>query len=123
MQLADPDQFEANIFVTELDVFSIKIGGDATVSIDALSGLSFPAKITAIAPLATVSQGVVSYEVTVELTSLQPSIGMQSATTWNLPHPVLRLLSHNKGLAVQVSHPPAHHRIMPLMSGQYQLYL
>jgi len=85
MQLADPDQFEANIFVTELDVFSLKIGGDANVSIDALSGLSFPAKITAIAPLATISQGVVSYEVTVELTSLKPSIGIQSATTLNLP--------------------------------------
>jgi multidrug efflux pump subunit AcrA (membrane-fusion protein) len=74
MQLGDPTQFEANILVTEKDIFSIKVGGDATVSLDALSGLSFPAKITKIAPLATVQQGVVNYKVTVGLTSLRPVI-------------------------------------------------
>ncbi len=35
-------------------------------------GLNFPAKITQIAPLATVQQGVVNYSVTVELTSTRP---------------------------------------------------
>lgn len=74
MQLADPNQFAANILVTESDIFSVKIGGEATVSLDALSGLIFPAKITKIAPLATVSQGVVNYKVTVELTSLRPMV-------------------------------------------------
>ncbi len=72
MQIADPNQFEANILVTETDIFSVKIGGEATVAVDALSGLSFPAKITAIAPLATVQQGVVNYKVTAEITSLKP---------------------------------------------------
>ncbi len=72
MQLADPSKFEANILVTEKDVFSVRTGGDATVSLDALSGLSFPARIAKVAPLATTQQGVVNYRVTVELTSLQP---------------------------------------------------
>lgn len=80
MQIADPNQFEANIMVTEKDVFSVKVDGDATVSIDALSGVSFPAKITAIAPLATTSQGVVSYKVTVKITSLQPSATSTNAS-------------------------------------------
>lgn len=75
LQLADPNQFEANIMVTEKDIFSVKVGGEATVSLDALSGLSFPARITKIAPLATVQQGVVNYKVTVELTSLRPTSG------------------------------------------------
>jgi HlyD family secretion protein len=96
MQLADPSQFDANILVTEKDIFSIKIGGDATVSLDALSGLSFPAKITKIAPLATVQQGVVNYKVTVGLTSLRPIIAglttqrpAQSASGGNIPTGIL----------------------------------
>jgi multidrug efflux pump subunit AcrA (membrane-fusion protein) len=96
MQLADPSQFDANILVTEKDIFSIKVGGDATVSLDALSGLSFPAKITKIAPLATVQQGVVNYKVTVGLTSLRPIIAglttqrpAQSALGGNLPTGIL----------------------------------
>jgi hypothetical protein len=48
------------------------IGGDAIVSFDALPDLTFPAKITLIAPLATIQQGVVNYKVTVELTSTNP---------------------------------------------------
>jgi multidrug efflux pump subunit AcrA (membrane-fusion protein) len=74
MQVADPTQFEANIMVSERDIFSVKIGGDASVSLDAMSGLSFPAKIANIAPLATIQQGVVNYQVTVELTSLRPTL-------------------------------------------------
>jgi multidrug efflux pump subunit AcrA (membrane-fusion protein) len=84
MQLADPNQFEANILVTEKDIFSVKLGGEATVALDALSGLSFPAKITKIAPLATVSQGVVNYKVTVELTSLKPTIAGLSGQRSNM---------------------------------------
>lgn len=72
VEIADPEKFIANILVTERDVMSVKLGGDATVSFDALSGLNFPAKITQIAPLATVQQGVVNYKVTVELTSTRP---------------------------------------------------
>jgi hypothetical protein len=73
IEIAEPEKFVANILVTERDIFSVKIGGDATVSFDALTGLNFPAKITKIAPLATVQQGVVNYNVTVGLTSLTPS--------------------------------------------------
>jgi len=58
--------------VTEKDIFSVKVGGEATVTLDALDGISYPARITAIAPTATVSSGVVNYKVTVELTSLTP---------------------------------------------------
>ncbi len=80
MQIADPNQFEANMLITEQDIASLTLGGDATVSLDAFSGLNFPAKITAIAPTATISQGVVNYQVTVDLTSLQPVSANQTAT-------------------------------------------
>jgi HlyD family secretion protein len=81
VQIADPNQFQANILVTENDIFSVKLGGDATVSLDALSNVTYPAKITKISPTATVSSGVVNYSVTIQLTSLQPVNTKQNSTT------------------------------------------
>jgi HlyD family secretion protein len=81
IQIADPNQFKAVIQVTEQDIFSVQVGAEATVSLDALSGLNFPAKVTAIAPTATVSSGVVTYKVTVNLTSLVPTGSVASNST------------------------------------------
>jgi HlyD family secretion protein len=81
VEIAQPDKFVANILVTERDVMSLNLQGDATVAFDALSGLNFPAKITKIAPLATISQGVVNYNVTVELTSTTPIFNRPSVST------------------------------------------
>ena len=72
IEIADPTEFEANILVTENDILSVKLGGEATVSIDSLTGTSYPASISWISPTAKVSSGVVNYEVTVKLTSLEP---------------------------------------------------
>jgi multidrug efflux pump subunit AcrA (membrane-fusion protein) len=75
LTIADPSQFQADILVTENDIPNVQLDGQATVSLDALSDLTFPAAITWIAPTATVSSGVVNYKVTVTLTSLQPING------------------------------------------------
>jgi biotin carboxyl carrier protein/polyhydroxyalkanoate synthesis regulator phasin len=72
IQVADPAKFEANILVGESDIFQVTLGGDATVQVDAMSSLVLPAKITWIAPTATVQQGVVNYQVTVEIQSTAP---------------------------------------------------
>ncbi|MBN1188685.1 MAG: HlyD family efflux transporter periplasmic adaptor subunit [Dehalococcoidales bacterium] len=72
IEIAEPDKFIANVLVTERDIMNVTIGRKASVSCDALSGLSFPAEITQVAPLATIQSGVVNYTVTVELTSLVP---------------------------------------------------
>jgi HlyD family secretion protein len=71
VQIADPTQFQADILVTEQDIYSVNLGGTAIVAVEALSGATYPATITAIAPRATVSQGVVSYSVTVEIAPKQ----------------------------------------------------
>jgi multidrug efflux pump subunit AcrA (membrane-fusion protein) len=82
--IADPTQFDANIKVAESDIYSVKLGGDATVSVDALSDLTFPARITFISPTATVSSGVVNYSVVVTLTSLKPVSTTTQTTAQNL---------------------------------------
>lgn len=82
--VADPSKFEVNVLVGERDISSMSIGGVATVSVDSMTGVVLPARITAIAPTATISQGVVNYQVTVEvesgsanITGAAPSGGFQ----------------------------------------------
>jgi hypothetical protein len=54
------------------------------MTLNALPGVSLPAKITQIAPTATISSGVVNYAVTVNITSLPPvTAGSTSAATAN----------------------------------------
>jgi len=74
--LADPDKFEVDILVSEFDISQVEIGGEAIVEVDAL-GLSLPAQITHLAPTATISSGVVNYEVDVELESLESVVQEQ----------------------------------------------
>ena len=69
--LADPDKFEAEILVSEMDILQVELGGTAWVEVDALDGLSLPAEITHISPTATISSGVVNYRVKVEITSFE----------------------------------------------------
>jgi len=72
VQLADPDKFEAEVMVGEMDILQLKLGADAIVQVDAMPEISLPAKVTHISPTATIQSGVVNYEVKVELQSLQP---------------------------------------------------
>jgi RND family efflux transporter MFP subunit len=69
--LADPNKFEADILVSEMDIPQVKLGGDASVQVDAMQGMSLPAKVTHISPTATIQSGVVNYKVKVEVQSLE----------------------------------------------------
>jgi len=71
IELVDTDKFEAEILVNEMDFFQIKLGGQAWVQVDAMPGLSLPAKVAHISPTAIIQQGVVNYKVKVETESLQ----------------------------------------------------
>ena len=65
--VADPDQFEALILVSENDISKVAEGTRAQVSVDALPGVVLPAKVTHIAPTASITSGVVNYEVTIKV--------------------------------------------------------
>jgi len=69
--IADPNKFEADILVSEMDIFQVKLEGDATVQIDAMPMLTLLAKVTHISPTAIIQQGVVNYIVKVEIESLE----------------------------------------------------
>jgi multidrug efflux pump subunit AcrA (membrane-fusion protein) len=71
VQLADPNKFEADIMVSEMDILQVKVGGEAWVQVDAMSGMNLPAEVTHISPTATIQSGVVNYVVKVEVQSLE----------------------------------------------------
>ncbi len=79
VQLADPNKFEADIMVSEMDILQVKLGGKAWVQVDALSGLTLPAEVIHISPTSTIQSGVVNYEVKVEVKSLEAMMQEQQA--------------------------------------------
>jgi len=79
VQLADPGRFEAYIMVSEMDILQVKLGEDARVQVDAMTGLNLPAEITHISPTATIQSGVVNYQVRVEVESLEAVMPQRQA--------------------------------------------
>jgi len=94
VKLADPNKFEADILVSEMDIVDIELGGTALVEVDAL-GVAVPAEVTHISPTATIQSGVVNYTVKVELQSLETVIQEQQAA--------LADIQLREGLTVTVS--------------------
>ena len=71
MEVARTTDFEVDILVSEMDIFQVSEGENATVQIDALPGMSLLAQVTYISPTATIASGVVNYEVKVEIQPLE----------------------------------------------------
>ncbi|MBI4180862.1 MAG: biotin/lipoyl-binding protein [Chloroflexi bacterium] len=82
--LADPAKFEADILVNETDILQTKLGGNASVQVEAMPGLNLPAKVTQIAPTATIQSGVVNYKVKVAVASLQSVMQARQQAIGNL---------------------------------------
>lgn len=57
------DQKVAEVSLNEVDVSNVKVGDKATITFDAIDGLSITGTVTQVDLLGTVSQGVVSYTV------------------------------------------------------------
>lgn len=65
--LVDPNTLRLDINVDENDVARIELNQPATISLDALPGRTFRGRVVAIAPTATIAQGVASYLVSVTI--------------------------------------------------------
>jgi len=109
IELVDPTKFEADILVSEMDIFNIRLGAEAIIQVDAMPGISLPSKVTHISPIATIQQGVVNYEVKVEIESLEAV--MQERQEGGMPLPpgdgllpmMLEDFQLREGLTVTVS--------------------
>ena len=99
--IADPAKFEADILVSEIDIFQVKLGGEASVQVDAVQGMSLPAEVTHISPTATIQQGVVNYKVKVELQSLEAAMqerqeARQKAMQGELPEGIKKAIEEGR---------------------------
>ncbi len=63
--ITDLSSFEATVTLAEADIASVKVGQKATMTFDALPDLTLTGKVESVDSAGTVSQGVVSYTVTI----------------------------------------------------------
>ena len=79
--IADISSLEIKVNVAEVDVNSIAISQDVTVTADAAPGLTFNGKVSAILNIGTSQQGVVTFPVTVVIPKPDPALksGMTAA--------------------------------------------
>ena len=72
--IVDLSQLQVKVTVSEVDIAKINVGEIASMTMDALSGKTYNAKVTAVAPVGTVTSGVVNYSVTLEITNSDGAI-------------------------------------------------
>jgi len=105
--LADPNKFEADILVNEMDFLQVKLGGEARVQVDAVPGLSLSAKVSHISPTAVIQSGVVNYKVKVEVQSLEEAMQEQQEA--------MQKAMQERQQTEQAGQPEGQQRQMPTM--------
>ncbi len=70
-----------DIPLNEVDVSKVKVGDKATLTFDAVDGLSLTGKVASIDTVGTVTQGVVNYTVTISFDSTDPRVKPGMSTT------------------------------------------
>jgi RND family efflux transporter MFP subunit len=65
--LIDPSAIRVDVTVDETDVAKVAVGKVANITFDALPGRPFRGKVTSVAPNGTLSQGVVTYPVSIAI--------------------------------------------------------
>jgi HlyD family secretion protein len=67
MTLVDPSQVRIDVSVDETDVAKVAVGKSASLTFDALPGRPYRGSVIAVSPTGTLSQGVVSYPVSLSI--------------------------------------------------------
>ncbi|WP_308168732.1 efflux RND transporter periplasmic adaptor subunit [Nonomuraea sp. NEAU-A123] len=81
IDLADTGKLQLVGTFTESDVSKLKVGQAATVSFDALPGVTATGKVTQIEPVASTSNNVVQYPVTISFTKVPKQVRLGQTTT------------------------------------------
>lgn len=71
--------------LSEIDVVRVSIGSPATVTFDALPGVTFSGKVTRLAPMSTPGQSGVNYVAVVELEQMDPRIAWGMTAFVDIP--------------------------------------
>ena len=82
--LVNLDNLQTQVTISEVDIPNVKVGQTVNMTFDALSGQTFPGKVTSITPVGTVTSGVVNFTVTVQLTKSNSQIMPGMTATANI---------------------------------------
>ncbi len=74
VSVANLSNLEVQVTIAEVDLPKIKVGETAQMTMDALPGKTYTAKVVKIDPVGTITQGVVNYPVIVGITTSDGSI-------------------------------------------------
>ncbi|NWF77483.1 MAG: efflux RND transporter periplasmic adaptor subunit [Chloroflexi bacterium] len=77
--LVDTSKIEMSGFIDELDIATVKVGQEASISLDALPDTEVKGKVTFISPIGTNRAGIVSYATTI--TSENATEGLRDGMT------------------------------------------
>ena len=85
LKLVDPSVIEVSATVDEVDVSQVQQGQEAIVTLDAISDLELSGNVSSISSFASSQSGVVSYSVTITVTSIPSGVelreGMSATAT------------------------------------------
>lgn len=85
LKLVDPSVIEVSASVDEIDVAQVEVGQQATISLDALTDVELSGEVSSISSFASSQSGVVSYSVTITVTSIPSGVqlreGMSATAT------------------------------------------
>ena len=82
--LIDLKTLRVDANVDETDMVKIAVGQPVTVTLDSISGVSLPAKVTAIAPNSTLQSGVVTYLIQMTIARADPRLRSGLTATANI---------------------------------------
>jgi RND family efflux transporter MFP subunit len=85
LKLMDPSVIEVSATVDEIDVSQVQQGQNATIALDALTDVELSGEVSSISAFANSQSGVVSYSVTIMVTSIPSGVqlreGMSATAT------------------------------------------
>ncbi|MBI3912908.1 MAG: efflux RND transporter periplasmic adaptor subunit [Chloroflexi bacterium] len=74
LTLVDLATLQVKVTLSEVDIAKVKAGQTAQMTLDALTGKTYSAQVQSVAPIGTVTQGVVNYPVTLVVQNVDGSI-------------------------------------------------
>ncbi len=82
VSLVDLSNLQVKVTIAEVDMAKIKVGEPAQMTMDAVAGRTYDAKVVAVSPVGTVTQGVVNYPIIVAISN--PDNSVKPGMTANL---------------------------------------
>ncbi len=100
VNLADLNHLYVETQVDESDVANVKLGNQAEVTLDAVSGITLTGEVSAINPVGEVVSGLVKYKVRVDLDKVESETFLPLGTTANV---IIQTKAASATLAVPIS--------------------